>query len=186
MREIDVSPGRKSSPAPNAARRAIARISPGVAAVLLCLLPRVVFGSPPENPHAHFAAPETCPMCHVTSRGGTVPDRFSTGADALCLSCHRKESLGRTHPVGIRPADRHANRNRIPPADLRLDEDGRMMCLTCHSGHGPHLSTAKAFPSQAPEIPAAGGRSYYKTFFLRRSSAENGFAALCQACHEKP
>lgn len=122
-------------------------------------------------------------MIHL---GELDPGRFSAGADSLCLSCHRKESLGRTHPVGIRPSDQRANRKRILPADFRLDEDGRMMCLTCHTGHGPSLSTVKTFPSQAPGLPAGGGESSYKTFYLRRSSPEYGFAALCGACHEIP
>jgi hypothetical protein len=185
MRKNDVSPGRESSSMVNAARRTLARISLGVASVLAGFLPLVASGSPPDNPHAYFEAPETCPRCHGISRGEIDPARFPTGADALCLECHRKENLGRTHPVSIRPADRHANRNRKIPADFPLDEEGRMMCLTCHTAHGPYLSSGRTFPTQAPEGPATGGGTRYKTLYLRRSSPVRGFETLCDACHEK-
>jgi len=169
----------------NAARRTLARISLGVAAVLAGFLPLVASGSPPDNPHAHFKAPETCPRCHVISRGEPEPGRFVTGTDALCLSCHRKENLGRTHPVSIRPTDRHDNRKKKIPVDFPLDEGGRMMCLTCHTAHGPYLSPERTFPAQTPEGPAGGGETGYKTLYLRRSSPVRGFEALCDACHEK-
>jgi predicted CXXCH cytochrome family protein len=48
------------------------------------------------------------------------------------------------------------------PADLRLDDDGRIMCLTCHTAHGPYVS-----------------------YFLRRSGPDRDLALLCEACHEK-
>jgi len=123
----------------------------------------------------------------VNSRGEADPGRYSAGISAFCLECHRKENLGRTHPVDIRPADRHANRSlKVEiPGDFPLDEDGRMTCLTCHTAHGLFLSSEKTFPSQRPEGPTSGGGSYYKTFYLRRSSPVRGFATLCEACHEK-
>ena len=113
------------------------------------------------NPHAHFRNPDKCPKCHL-SRGLTpVPGRFSTAADAVCLGCHPKESsINRSHPVNVRPEEKFGKMK--VPADLRLDDDGRIMCLTCHTAHGPNVS-----------------------FFLRRSSPDRGFEVLCEACHGK-
>jgi len=131
----------------------------------------------------HFTSPETCPHCHLADPGGRPdPGRFSGTADTLCLGCHRKENLGRTHPINIRPGDRSRNL----PADLRLTHEGRMMCLTCHSGHGRYLSPTRILPGQKPEDPAATRGGGYKTFFLRRSDAERGTAPLCEACHGTP
>jgi len=86
--------------------------------------------------------------------------------------------------MDVRPAERYGKGN--VPADLRLADDGRMMCLTCHVAHGAHLSAARAFPGQAPEEGATAGGGRYRTFFLRRSSPERGVAPLCEACHRMP
>jgi len=167
-----------------AARRTITRILLGATTVIFCFLPPAAADSPARNPHEHFRTPERCGRCHVISRGEPDPGRFLAESEALCLECHRKESLGRTHPVNIRPGDRHGKMK--VPADFRLDEDGRMMCLTCHTGHGPYLSSAKAYPAQTPEnTPFEGAGHGYKTFYLRRTSPDRGFEALCDACHGK-
>ena len=86
--------------------------------------------------------------------------------------------------MDVRPAERYGKAK--VPADLRLADDGRMMCLTCHVAHGAHLSAVRAFPGQAPEDPADTGGGLYRTFFLRRSDPERGLAPLCEACHRMP
>jgi predicted CXXCH cytochrome family protein len=68
--------------------------------------------------------------------------------------------MGRSHPVNVRPEEKY--RKMKVPADLRLDDDGRIMCLTCHTAHGSYVS-----------------------YFLRRSSPDRGFEVLCEACHGK-
>ncbi len=73
------------------------------------------------------------------------------------------------------------------PDDFRLDDDGRMICLTCHTAHGPFVAAVKAHPSQRPEGTAASGRgttAWYRTYYLRRSDPKDGFAALCDGCHK--
>lgn len=138
---------------------------------------------PNTNPHAHFQNAQQCPKCHLWYQGKMEPNRFSTETETVCVGCHRKDSLGRSHPVNVRPADKY--RKMKVPTDFRLDDDGRIMCLTCHSAHGPYLSTVKSFPKQLPVSSNSTGGPYYKTFYLRRSNPTEGWSVLCDACHQK-
>jgi len=117
-------------------------------------------GSGRGDPHAHFRNPDQCPKCHLSPGQQPGPPRFSTGADTVCFECHTKGGMGRSHPVNVRPEEKY--RKMKVPADLRLDDDGRIMCLTCHTAHGQYVS-----------------------YFLRRSSPDRGFEVLCEACHGK-
>lgn len=139
---------------------------------------------PKRNPHAHFREAAACPKCHVTVAGKPDPDRILPESVDFCLGCHGEQQLGRSHPIRVRPRDKYW-KMKVPP-EFRLDDDGRMMCLTCHVAHGAFLSTVKAYPKQKPENPdAAGGTPrYYKTFFARRTDPVNGWAVLCDACHK--
>lgn len=141
------------------------RIPAGVLAALagvLCCAPALVASDGPRqgNPHAHFRNPGMCPKCHLSPGAQPGPGRFSTEADAVCLGCHTKEGMGRSHPVNVRPDEKY--RKMEVPVDLRLDDRGRIMCLTCHTAHGPYVS-----------------------YFLRRSSPDGGFEVLCESCHGK-
>ena len=141
------------------------RIGTGMLAALagiLCFASALVAsdGPPRGDPHAHFRNPDQCPKCHLPPGPHQGPPRFSTGTDAFCHECHTKGSMGRSHPVNVRPEEKY--RRMKVPADLRLDDDGRIMCLTCHSAH----------ESRVP-------------YFLRRSSPGGGFEVLCEACHGK-
>jgi predicted CXXCH cytochrome family protein len=62
--------------------------------------------------------------------------------------------------VNVRPDEKYAKMK--VPSDLRLSDDGRLMCLTCHTAHGAYVS-----------------------HFLRRSGPNRGFEELCEACHGK-
>jgi predicted CXXCH cytochrome family protein len=133
---------------------------PALAGVL-CLAPALVASDGPRgNPHAHFRNPDQCPKCHLSAGSHLDPGRISTESDAVCLGCHAKGSMRRSHPVNMRPEEKY--RKMKVPADLRLDDDGRIMCLTCHTAHGSYVS-----------------------YFLRRSSPDRGFEVLCEACHGK-
>ncbi len=139
---------------------------------------------PRTNPHTSFQRQDLCPRCHVYSGGRFEADRFTADADNLCYDCHAKEHLGRTHPVGSKPAAKYG-RKMIVPDEFPMNDDGKMMCLTCHFAHkAPYLSQAKSWPTQQPESSIAG--RYYKTFYLRRTDPKNlGIAALCDGCHKK-
>ena len=143
----------------------VVRVPAGVLAALagvLCFAPALVASArtQSENPHAHFRKPDQCPKCHISRGSRPGPDRFSTEANAVCLACHVKGSMGRSHPVNVRPEEKY--RKMRVPADLRLDDDGRIMCLTCHTAHGS-----------------------YVMYFLRRTGPDGGFDLLCEACHGK-
>ncbi|MBP2679479.1 MAG: hypothetical protein H6Q82_2544 [Deltaproteobacteria bacterium] len=127
---------------------------------VLCFAPALFASNDPRhrNPHAHFRNPDQCPKCHLSTASPPAPARISTEANTVCLECHAKESLGRSHPLNVRPEEKY--RKMKVPADLRLDDDGRIMCLTCHTAHGPYVS-----------------------YFLRRSGPDRGFEVLCEACH---
>jgi len=141
------------------------RIPAGLLAALaglFCFAPTLVASDGPRsgNPHAHFQNPDQCPKCHLSAGSRLDPGRISTGSDAVCLGCHAKGNMGRSHPVKVRPEEKY--RKMKVPSDLRLDDDGRIMCLTCHTAHGSYVS-----------------------HFLRRSSPDRGFEVLCEACHGK-
>jgi len=131
-------------------------------ACVFCFVPALVASEVPgrANPHAHFRNPDQCPKCHLTPGSRPGPGRLSTTADTVCLECHAKGNMGPSHPVNVRPEEKY--RKMKVPADLPLDDDGRIMCLTCHTAHGP-----------------------YASYFLRRSSPEGGPELLCEACHGK-
>jgi Cytochrome c554 and c-prime len=138
-----------------------ARLLAAMAGVL-CFAPVLIAseGNRRANPHAHFRNPDQCPKCHLYTGSQLAPDRFSTGADSVCLECHAKGSMGRSHPVNVRPDEKF--RKMKVPADLRLDDDGRIMCMTCHTAHGQYVS-----------------------YFLRRTGPDHGFDILCESCHGK-
>jgi hypothetical protein len=156
-----------------------------VSAVLLSCLVLATQFDPRVNPHSLFGKPDQCAKCHVHYRGNLEPARFLPECSDYCLGCHKGEYLGRTHPIQVRPRDKYW-KMKIP-AEFRLDDDGRLMCLTCHKAHGPFLATVKAHPSQKPEpmTPPSGVSDYYRTYYLRVSDPVKGFAALCDGCHKK-
>ncbi len=166
-------------------RRSLPALALVAAIVVVLLLRAGATFDPNYNPHAHFRTDGTCPKCHLYSRGAPIPDRFTGDSIEFCFGCHSKESLGRSHPIGTRPRDRYW-KMRVP-AEFALDDDGRMMCLTCHNAHGPFVSTVKIFAIQEPENPdrLSGTPFYYRTHYLRRSDPVKGWAVLCDGCHER-
>lgn len=140
---------------------------------------------PASNPHAHFNNSGACRRCHDSTESVLESDRFLPGADAFCLGCHSGEGLGITHPLNIRPGDKP--HGMAVPKDLRLDSQGRMLCITCHNAHGPFLSPTRAFADQEAANPGApaGTKPVYRTYFGRRSDPVRGFVLLCEECHGK-
>ncbi len=141
---------------------------------------------PGYNPHEFVNDRDLCTRCHYVNRNGVMEeDVFSTNLADFCHECHPPEDLGRSHPIGIDPTEVYW-RLRLPD-DFYLDYDHKMTCITCHESHGKYLSTEKMFPFQEPVNPDAkkyGEPYYYKTYFVRRSDPEKGYAVLCNECHE--
>lgn len=158
--------------------------------LLLWLLPVPLasgegFEDSASNPHAHFRNPGTCRRCHASPEPGKDPDQFLPEADEFCLECHTTEGLGVSHPRNVRPGDKP--HSMTVPKDLRLDGQGRILCLTCHNAHGPFRSPTRAFDAQEaanPEAPRDAIPSY-RTYFVRRSDPVRGFVVLCEECHGK-
>lgn len=155
------------------------------AAAAVPVLPARAEQARAADPHAHFRISRFCPRCHAQAGETIAPDRFVSGADAFCLDCHLGGVLGRSHRTKIRPGE--GLQTVRPPEDFRLDEEGRILCLTCHSGHGQFLSHVPAFPGQEPETSGVSGEGggRYRTYFARRSDPGEGFAPLCRACHPR-
>ncbi len=151
----------------------------------LCLAPVLPASeiSDGATPHAHFRAQDSCRNCHVIVQGRPDPGRFTVEVDRYCFGCHRKDSMGRIHPADVPPGT--SSRARKIPPDFRLNEAGRIMCLTCHTAHGPYLARIMTYPGQSPEKSSPAEGAYFRTLFLRRTSPSKGFAALCDACHGK-
>jgi predicted CXXCH cytochrome family protein len=160
----------------------------GFVLALLLLDPRPAFpaDSPPANPHAYFQQPAQCTRCHLYTGSKPDPDRIAASSVEFCQECHRPEERRRTHPLKVQPAGRSRD-TKIPP-EYRLGDGEHLICLTCHSAHGPYASTVRAFAGQQPmNAGEAGAIPYYKTFFLRRSNPEaKGFETLCAGCHKAP
>jgi predicted CXXCH cytochrome family protein len=154
-----------------------------LASLLLVLRPAFPTVSPPVNPHAYFRQPAQCPRCHLSTGSKPDPGWITTSSVEFCLECHLLDRR-RTHPLKVHLADRI--RETGIPTDYRLGDGERLICLTCHSAHGPFVSDVKAFAGQAP-MGVDGDSPYYKTFFLRRSNpADEGFEAVCIGCHRVP
>lgn len=154
-----------------------------LAAFLALARPSVPAVSPPENPHSYFQQPAQCPRCHLYKGSEPDPGRYSTASVDFCLECHRAEEQNRTHPLKVHAGS--GMRGMKAPPEFPLGDGGQIICLTCHSAHGPFVSNVRAFPGQRPMmIDAAGGAPSYRTYFLRRSGpAEKVVEALCRGCH---
>jgi cytochrome c peroxidase len=91
------------------------------------------------------------------------------------------------HPLKVRPGDRF--RGILVPKDYSLSDDGKIICLTCHTAHGPGRSAVRVHALQQPDDsePSPDSPPGYKTFFLRRTDpGALGFDALCGGCHKAP
>jgi hypothetical protein len=154
-----------------------------LASLLLLSRPAGPAALPPVNPHAYFQKPAQCPRCHLYTDSKLDPDRLSTSSVDFCLECHLAAERGSTHPLKVPPAGR-LREIKISPEYL-LGDGGHLVCLTCHTAHGPYVSNVRAFAGQKPvSVDMPGASPYYKTFFLRRSNpAGEGFEALCSGCH---
>jgi len=162
---------------------------PGVLLAACLLSGRPVFPtvSPPTNPHAYFRQPGQCPRCHLYAGSNLEPGRIAASSVDFCLECHLVQEQGITHPLKVRPGDRF--RGITVPKDYCLSDDGKIICLTCHTAHGPGRSAVRVHALQLPDDsgPFPDSPPGYKTYFLRRTDpGALGFDALCGGCHKAP
>ena len=129
--------------------------------------------APPKNPNSAKA----CAICHyrwidtffVEGRGSDLVDYTAAKVVAtpeMCFSCHDgsiEDSRARAYQTA-----QHKT-NVPPPAHMKippifpLDEQGNMVCATCHTAHG---------------VPSGPGNK--ESIFMRTS---NRNSAMCRMCH---
>jgi predicted CXXCH cytochrome family protein len=129
--------------------------------------------APPKNPNSAKA----CAICHyrwidtffVEGRGSDLVDYTAEKVVAtpeMCFSCH-DGSVADSRARAYQTAQHKTN--VPPPAHMKipdifpLDEQGNMVCATCHTAHG-----------------VASGPNSKETIFMRTS---NRNSAMCRMCH---
>ncbi len=140
-----------------------------------------------RNPHelvnADWTAPQQkqlCKECHHVapdhqpqrSTRSVLPDVQGYIADgvSMCTSCHDEGPAN--HMVGAQP-------DFPVPADLPLDGERRITCLTCHHTHGS-LKSDRPWCTVSLLDRLFGRERLHKTYLLRRNNTDG---ELCKACH---
>ncbi len=138
------------------------RLIPIALIAILLLAAGIAVGNRTDQESPHAFTDNDCFMCHFTlPRAGDTaggPLRFTDSISKLCARCHDL-SATMSHQVDFVPPPEIA-----VPADMPVDEEGRITCITCHEIHKPYRH------------PLTGERTY----FLRREPAGKYF---CLSCH---
>ena len=123
---------------------------------------------------------ESCMSCHKTINKTSsknsgkliLPDmsEFITDGTTMCTNCHGEDSI--SHIVGITP-------DYSVPADLPLNSEKQITCLTCHYTHGDLKSDKPTASSSFLDLMFNRER-LSKSYTLRRNNADGD---LCLACH---
>lgn len=123
---------------------------------------------------------ESCMSCHKTINKTPsqvtgkliLPDmnNFIIDATNMCIGCHGDDNI--SHIVGITP-------EYTVPADLPLNNDSQITCLTCHYTHG-NLKSDKPTASSSFLDLMFNRERLSKSYTLRRNNANGD---LCLACH---
>ncbi len=136
-----------------------------------------------DNPHvvSRQDNPSSCTVCHdsapklkddsiVNSKNPPVDlNRFRLNGVAMCSSCHDPRWV---HKTGV-------NADFPVPADLPLNQDNEITCLTCHYTHG-RLDSDRPQASFSFMDRLVNAERLHKSFLLRRNNS-NG--ELCLICH---
>lgn len=141
------------------------------------------------NPHGHIQTLLSgdakinnvqCLSCHKSAPLSTqlnsgkhlVPkmSAFVKSETMLCAGCHGDDNS--SHIVGITP-------EYSVPADLPLDKNGQVTCITCHYVHGD-LKSDKPMASTSFMDQLFNRQRLNKSYVLRRNNSEGD---LCLACH---
>jgi len=136
-----------------------------------------------DNPHVVSRQDDktVCPVCHIQ-----VPELrddqplisknlpldlndFKLDGVAMCSACHDPAAYHKVHLVVDFPV----------PADLPLNQDNEIICLTCHYVHG-RLDSDRPQASFSFMDRLLNARRLHKSYLLRRNNS-NG--ELCLSCH---
>jgi ribosomal protein L34E len=102
----------------------------------------------------------SCVDCHTRLPLANNTPSLRAEVKDVCASCHKAyhgADAVRSHPLNVVPS-------LSVPSDMLLDDQGRIVCITCHAFHGEYRDEE-------------GGKLYY----LRRSPGKT----LCYSCHKK-
>lgn len=98
--------------------------------------------------------------------------QFVKSETLMCAGCHGDDNTG--HIVGV-------TAEYIVPADLPLDKNNQVTCLSCHYIHGS-LKSSEPMASTSFMDHLFNRQRLNKSYILRRNNAKGD---LCLACHGK-
>lgn len=138
------------------------------------------------NPHelsdATSESNVQCLSCHKSMPSTTkkisgkhiIPEmkKFVKSETLMCADCHGDDNTG--HIVGV-------TAEYTVPADLPLDKNNQVTCLSCHYFHGS-LKSSKPMASTSFMDHLFNRQRLNKSYILRRNNAKGD---LCLACHGK-
>lgn len=149
------------------------------------LLPLFVTTAHAASDNPHFVSRQTeqaaCTSCHMATpelkdnpplNSKNLPvdqASFSQDGVAMCSSCHNPNQ---GHKVGL-------NIDFPVPADMPLNEDNDITCLTCHYTHG-QLDSDRPQASFSFMDRLMNAERLHKSFLLRRNNSDG---ELCLTCH---
>lgn len=118
-----------------------------------CIVFGMVLGSHLVYAAGHSGGEVRCLDCHVSLPFENRPIRLHAGISALCLGCHGrfpcnpegKESYF-SHPLDVVP-------DFEIPADMPLDSEKKIGCMTCHIFHYEKKESADLQPSLLRRTP---------------------------------
>lgn len=136
-----------------------------------------------ENPHlvSKQFDQALCASCHadtpelqsdeplLTKNLPVQLDKFAQDGVAMCSSCH---DPNQGHKVGL-------NIDFPVPADMPLNPENDMICLTCHYTHGS-LESDRPQASFSFMDRLMNAERLRKSFLLRRNNSDG---ELCLTCH---
>lgn len=153
---------------------------------LLCIYSIVVRADSNFNPHNAVVEKnnkdEQCLSCHKSQSlenikvmgkyALPVMSGFVKNEISMCKECHGDDNS--SHIVGVTP-------DYTVPADLPLDKNDKITCLTCHYVHGS-LESERPMASSSFMDHLFNRDRLKKSYVLRRNNAEGD---MCLACHSK-
>jgi formate-dependent nitrite reductase cytochrome c552 subunit len=151
--------------------------------VMLMLFPVLTAFGDRDNPHVLSKQSDqaSCTRCHIstpelkedallTTKNHTFdPSQFSQDGVAMCADCHDPDQ---GHKVGLKI-------DFPVPADLPLNQDNDITCLTCHYTHGS-LTSERPQASFSFMDRLLDADRLRKSFLLRRNNQDG---ELCLTCH---